>query len=110
MRGVRAPAGARAARWLSRAGCERRGCPTASPRSWQAVPEQLPLCIPEVQELRVTAGTPGSRQPITRLLCHGSPDSAALSYTIVGGEERPSKGTNQPSPWCDTEQTLSSRQ
>ncbi|XP_077040657.1 cadherin-related family member 4 isoform X2 [Agelaius phoeniceus] len=53
----------------------------------QAVLDQLPECIPEVQELRITAGSPGSRQPVTRLLCHGSPDSALLTYTIVGGNE-----------------------
>ncbi|XP_039590125.1 cadherin-related family member 4 [Passer montanus] len=53
----------------------------------QAVPDQLPVCIPEVQELRVTAGPPGSRQPVTRLACHGGPDSAGLIYTIVGGNE-----------------------
>ncbi|NWY75717.1 CDHR4 protein, partial [Erithacus rubecula] len=53
----------------------------------QAVPDQLPVCIPEVQELQITAGSPGSRQPVTRLLCHGSPDSAALTYTIAGGNE-----------------------
>ncbi|XP_064288362.1 cadherin-related family member 4 isoform X1 [Passer domesticus] len=53
----------------------------------QAVPDQLPVCIPEVQELRVTAGPPGSRQPVTRLACHGGPDSAGLTYSIVGGNE-----------------------
>ncbi|NXY39079.1 CDHR4 protein, partial [Pomatorhinus ruficollis] len=53
----------------------------------QAVPDPLPVCIPEVQELRITAGSPGSRQPVTRLMCHSSPDSAALAYTIVGGNE-----------------------
>ncbi|NXA68826.1 CDHR4 protein, partial [Mohoua ochrocephala] len=53
----------------------------------QAVPDQLPVCIPEVQELRITAGSPGSRQPVTRLVCHGSPDSTTLTYTIVGGNE-----------------------
>ncbi|NWZ33575.1 CDHR4 protein, partial [Brachypodius atriceps] len=53
----------------------------------QAVPDPLPVCIPEVQELRITAGSPGSRQPVARLLCHSSPDSAALTYTIVGGNE-----------------------
>ncbi|NXR35121.1 CDHR4 protein, partial [Zosterops hypoxanthus] len=53
----------------------------------QAVPDPLPVCIPEVQELRITAGFPGSRQPVTRLACHSSPDSAALTYTIVGGNE-----------------------
>ncbi|NWT66690.1 CDHR4 protein, partial [Prunella himalayana] len=53
----------------------------------QAVPDQLPVCIPEVQELRITAGSPGSRQPVTRLVCHGGPDSAVLTYSIVGGNE-----------------------
>ncbi|NWU04902.1 CDHR4 protein, partial [Cephalopterus ornatus] len=53
----------------------------------QAVPDQVPVCTPEVQELRITAGSPGSRQPVTRLACHGSPDSATLTYTIVGGNE-----------------------
>ncbi|NWR21672.1 CDHR4 protein, partial [Emberiza fucata] len=53
----------------------------------QAVPDQLPECTPEVQELRITAGSPGSRQPVTSLLCHGSPDSAPLTYSIVGGNE-----------------------
>ncbi|NWV04352.1 CDHR4 protein, partial [Ptilonorhynchus violaceus] len=53
----------------------------------QAVPDQLPACIPEVQELWITAGSPGSRQPVTHLVCHSSPDSAALTYTIVGGNE-----------------------
>ncbi|NXM60520.1 CDHR4 protein, partial [Illadopsis cleaveri] len=53
----------------------------------QAVPDPLPVCIPEVQELRITAGSPGSRQPVTRLVCHSSPDSAALTYAIVGGNE-----------------------
>ncbi|XP_048171833.1 cadherin-related family member 4 isoform X3 [Corvus hawaiiensis] len=53
----------------------------------QAVPDQLPVCIPEVQELRITAGSPGSHQPVTRLVCHSSPDSVVLTYTIVGGNE-----------------------
>ncbi|NXP67863.1 CDHR4 protein, partial [Chloropsis cyanopogon] len=53
----------------------------------QAVPDQPPVCIPEVQELRITAGPPGGRQPVTRLACHSSPDSAVLSYSIVGGNE-----------------------
>ncbi|NWU02692.1 CDHR4 protein, partial [Urocynchramus pylzowi] len=53
----------------------------------QAVPDQLPVCIPEVQELRIMAGSPGSRQPVTRLVCHGGPDSAVLTYNIVGGNE-----------------------
>ncbi|NWW34745.1 CDHR4 protein, partial [Panurus biarmicus] len=53
----------------------------------QTVPDQLPVCIPEVQELRITAGSPGSRQHVTRLVCHSSPDSAVLTYSIVGGNE-----------------------
>ncbi|KAJ7417512.1 cadherin related family member 4 [Pitangus sulphuratus] len=53
----------------------------------QAVPDQVPVCIPEVQELRITAGSPGSRQPVTSLACHGSPDGATLTHTIVGGNE-----------------------
>ncbi|NXC05183.1 CDHR4 protein, partial [Orthonyx spaldingii] len=53
----------------------------------QAVPDQPPVCIPEVQELRITAGSPGSRQPVTRLECRGSPDSAVLTHTMVGGNE-----------------------
>ncbi|NWT16865.1 CDHR4 protein, partial [Vireo altiloquus] len=53
----------------------------------QAVLNQLPVCIPEVQELQITAGSPGSRQPVTRLVCHSSPDNAVLTYTIVGGNE-----------------------
>ncbi|NWQ66029.1 CDHR4 protein, partial [Neopipo cinnamomea] len=53
----------------------------------QAVPDQVPVCTPEVQELRITAGSPGSQQPVTRLACHSSPDGATLTYTIVGGNE-----------------------
>ncbi|NWI96635.1 CDHR4 protein, partial [Pitta sordida] len=53
----------------------------------QAVPDQLPVCIPEVQELRITAGSPGSRQPVTRLACHGTPDGTMLTYAITGGNE-----------------------
>ncbi|NWV34080.1 CDHR4 protein, partial [Grantiella picta] len=53
----------------------------------QAVLDQVPVCIPEVQELRITAGSPGSRQPVTRLVCYSSLDSAVLTYTIVGGNE-----------------------
>ncbi|NXH78712.1 CDHR4 protein, partial [Hydrobates tethys] len=52
----------------------------------QAVPDQAPLCTPEVQELRITARL-GGRQPVTRLACQGSPDGAALAYTITGGNE-----------------------
>nr|XP_047910331.1 cadherin-related family member 4 isoform X1 [Anser cygnoides] len=50
----------------------------------QAVPE--PRCTPEVQELWITAGR-GSRQPVTHLACWGDPDTTALSYAIVGGNE-----------------------
>ncbi|XP_009983074.1 PREDICTED: cadherin-related family member 4, partial [Tauraco erythrolophus] len=39
-----------------------------------AVPNQAPVCTPEVQELHITAGL-GSRQPVTRLACQGSPDT-----------------------------------
>ncbi|NXU21434.1 CDHR4 protein, partial [Pardalotus punctatus] len=53
----------------------------------QAVPDQVPVCTPEVQELRIVAGSPGSYQPVTRLVCHSSPDSAVLTYAIVGGNE-----------------------
>ncbi|NWX17192.1 CDHR4 protein, partial [Aegotheles bennettii] len=52
----------------------------------QAVPEQPPVCTPEVQELQVSAG-PGGRQPVTRLVCEGSPDGAVLGYTITAGNE-----------------------
>lgn len=65
-------------------------------RSPQAVPE--PRCTPEVQELWITAGR-GSRQPVTHLACWGDPDTTALSYAIVGGEEGPSCGASPvPSP------------
>ncbi|XP_074692395.1 cadherin-related family member 4 [Strix aluco] len=52
----------------------------------QAVPDQPPVCTPEVQELRITAGS-GGRQPVTRLACQGSPDGAVLAYAITGGNE-----------------------
>ncbi|NWW94737.1 CDHR4 protein, partial [Rhynochetos jubatus] len=52
----------------------------------QAVPDQAPVCTPEVQELRITAAL-GSRQPVTRLACQGGPDGTALAYTIAGGNE-----------------------
>ncbi|XP_075618934.1 cadherin-related family member 4 isoform X2 [Balearica regulorum gibbericeps] len=52
----------------------------------QPVLDQAPVCIPEVQELRITAGL-GSRQPVTRLACQGSPDGVTLSYAIAGGNE-----------------------
>ncbi|NXL11981.1 CDHR4 protein, partial [Mesembrinibis cayennensis] len=52
----------------------------------QAVPDQAPVCTPEVQELQIMARS-GSRQPVTRLACQGSPATAALAYTIAGGNE-----------------------
>ncbi|NXT38854.1 CDHR4 protein, partial [Pelecanoides urinatrix] len=52
----------------------------------QAVPDQAPVCTPEVQELRITARL-GGPQPVTRLACQGSPDGATLAYTIAGGNE-----------------------
>ncbi|NXE12868.1 CDHR4 protein, partial [Lophotis ruficrista] len=52
----------------------------------QAVPDQAPVCTPEVQELRIAAGL-GSRQPVTRLACQGGPDGTALAYAIAGGNE-----------------------
>ncbi|XP_050760855.1 cadherin-related family member 4 [Gymnogyps californianus] len=52
----------------------------------QAVPDQAPVCTPEVQELQITARL-GSRQPVTHLACQSSSDGAALAYTIAGGNE-----------------------
>ncbi|XP_075570707.1 cadherin-related family member 4 [Pelecanus crispus] len=52
----------------------------------QAVPDQAPVCTPEVQELWITARL-GSRQLVTRLACQGSPAATALAYTIAGGNE-----------------------
>ncbi|NXS71169.1 CDHR4 protein, partial [Pandion haliaetus] len=52
----------------------------------QAVPDQVPVCNPEVQELRIMARS-GGRQPVTRLACQSSPDGAMLAYTITGGNE-----------------------
>ncbi|KAK4815108.1 hypothetical protein QYF61_015591 [Mycteria americana] len=74
------------ARRVNRGGCKHHGCRTASPCSRQAVPDQAPVCTPEVQELRMTARL-GGRQPVTRLACQGSPDGAALAYAIAGGNE-----------------------
>ncbi|NXJ06318.1 CDHR4 protein, partial [Odontophorus gujanensis] len=71
----------------------RRSCLCDVAVRLQAVPERAPLCNPEVQELRITAGT-GSRQPVTRLLCRGDPEGTTLSYAIVGGEEQPSAVTH----------------
>ncbi|NXI47235.1 CDHR4 protein, partial [Galbula dea] len=52
----------------------------------QAVPDQAPVCTPEVQELWIMSGS-GSRQPVTRLACQSSPNDAKLAYTIAGGNE-----------------------
>ncbi|NXN61951.1 CDHR4 protein, partial [Rynchops niger] len=52
----------------------------------QAVPNQAPVCTPEVQELWIVARL-GSRQPVTRLACQSSLDGAALAYAIAGGNE-----------------------
>ncbi|KAM9276671.1 cadherin-related family member 4 [Morus bassanus] len=52
----------------------------------QAVPDQAPVCTPEVQELWIVARS-GGRQPVTRLACQGGPDGATLAYTIAGGNE-----------------------
>jgi len=83
------------ARRVKHGGCERRGYHAISPRLRQAVLDQAPVCTPEVRELRITAGS-GSRQPVTHLACQGSPDGAALAYTIAGGEEQPSHSTTRP--------------
>ncbi|NXP53549.1 CDHR4 protein, partial [Heliornis fulica] len=48
--------------------------------------DQAPVCTPEVQELRITAGL-GGRQPVTRLACQGRPDGVTLAYAIIGGNE-----------------------
>ncbi|XP_054694308.1 cadherin-related family member 4 isoform X1 [Grus americana] len=55
-------------------------------RLQQPVLDQAPVCTPEVQELQITARL-GSRQPVTRLACQGSPDGVTLSYAIAGGNE-----------------------
>ncbi|NWI29026.1 CDHR4 protein, partial [Sula dactylatra] len=52
----------------------------------QPVPDQTPVCTPEVQELWIMARS-GGRQPVTRLACQGGPDSATLAYTIAGGNK-----------------------
>ncbi|NXN21788.1 CDHR4 protein, partial [Nycticryphes semicollaris] len=52
----------------------------------QAVLNQAPVCTPEVQELRITAGL-GGRQLVTRLACQGSPSGTMLAYAITGGNE-----------------------
>ncbi|NWS77660.1 CDHR4 protein, partial [Crotophaga sulcirostris] len=65
---------------------ERRSCLCDVAVRLQAVPDQAPVCTPEVQELQITAGL-GGRQPVTRLACQDSPDGVALTYTIAGGNE-----------------------
>ncbi|NXL35942.1 CDHR4 protein, partial [Glaucidium brasilianum] len=65
---------------------KRRSCLCNVAVRLQAVPDQSPVCAPEVQELQITAGW-GGRQPVTRLACQGSPDSAVLAYAITGGNE-----------------------
>ncbi|NXD77555.1 CDHR4 protein, partial [Halcyon senegalensis] len=52
----------------------------------QAVPDRAPVCTPDVQELWITGGF-GGHQPVTHLVCQGSPDGTALVYVIVGGNE-----------------------
>ncbi|XP_053932908.1 cadherin-related family member 4 isoform X2 [Cuculus canorus] len=72
--------------WVNRGAFMHQGYHAASPHSRQAVPDPVLVCTPEVQELRITAGL-GSRQPVTRLACQGSPDSVTLVYAITGGNE-----------------------
>ncbi|NWX05346.1 CDHR4 protein, partial [Caloenas nicobarica] len=65
---------------------KRRSCLCDVTVRLQAVLDQAPVCTPEVQELRITAGL-GGHQPVTRLACQASPNGAALAYAIVGGNE-----------------------
>ncbi|NXP70685.1 CDHR4 protein, partial [Ramphastos sulfuratus] len=65
---------------------KRRSCLCEVTVHLQAVPDQAPVCTPEVQELWIMAG-PGKRQPVTHLVCQGSPRDAALTYAIVGGNK-----------------------
>lgn len=83
------------ARQVNHGGCEHRGCHTTSPSSRQAVPDQAPVCTPEVQELRIMAGV-GGHQPVTRVVCQASPNGATLAYAITGGEQRSSHSPAQP--------------
>ncbi|XP_054033166.1 cadherin-related family member 4 [Dryobates pubescens] len=62
---------------------KRRSCLCDVTVHLQAVPDQVPVCTPEVQELWVVAG-PGSRQPVTHLVCQGD---TALTYAIAGGNK-----------------------
>nr|XP_025962417.1 LOW QUALITY PROTEIN: cadherin-related family member 4 [Dromaius novaehollandiae] len=52
----------------------------------QAALSEVPVCTPEVQELRIIA-KPATRQPVTRLACQGSRNGATLSYAIIRGNE-----------------------
>ncbi|NXU50451.1 CDHR4 protein, partial [Turnix velox] len=65
---------------------KRRSCLCNVVLHLQAVPNQAPVCTPEVQELQILAAL-GSRQPVTHLACQGSPDNAILAYAIIGGNE-----------------------
>ncbi|NXN14140.1 CDHR4 protein, partial [Indicator maculatus] len=65
---------------------KRRSCLCDVTVRLQAVPDQAPVCIPEVQELWIVAG-PGSRQSVTSLVCQGSPNNTALTYAIAGGNK-----------------------
>lgn len=95
MRSDRAPAGVSASPSGEPWWVQAPRVPYFLPHSQQAVPDQVPVCTPEVQELRITARS-GGRQSVTRLACQSSPNGAMLSYTITGGEERPSHSTTQP--------------
>ncbi|XP_008940707.1 PREDICTED: cadherin-related family member 4, partial [Merops nubicus] len=64
---------------------KRRSCLCDVTVRLQAVPDQAPVCTPDVQELRITAES-GGRQPVTHLVCQGSPDGIGLAYAIIGGE------------------------
>ncbi|OPJ80746.1 cadherin-related family member 4 isoform A [Patagioenas fasciata monilis] len=64
----------------------RRSCLCDVTVRLQAVPAQVPVCTPEVQELRIMAGL-GGHQPVTRVVCQASPNGATLAYAITGGNE-----------------------
>ncbi|XP_064931080.1 cadherin-related family member 4 isoform X4 [Columba livia] len=64
----------------------RRSCLCDVTVRLQAVPDQVPVCTPEVQELRIMAGV-GVHQPVTRVVCQASPNGATLAYAITGGNE-----------------------
>ncbi|NXE55122.1 CDHR4 protein, partial [Casuarius casuarius] len=65
----------------------RRSCLCAVAVHVQAALSEVPVCTPEVQELRIIA-KPATRQPVTRLACQGSRNGATLSYAIIRGEEQ----------------------